>query len=52
MPFYVHSFVQDTNDHDIVIVHDVVEYDMVSGSDSQKAVCYLIIGAIGDDGWV
>lgn len=52
MPFYVHSFVQDTNDHDIVIVHDVVEYDVVSGSDSQKAICDLIIGPIGYDGWV
>ena len=49
MPFYVHPFVQDTNDHDIAVVHDVVEYDVVSGSDSLKAVCYLIIGAIGSD---
>lgn len=52
MPFYVHSFVQDTNDHDIVIVHDIVEYNVASGFDSQESVCYLIIGAIGDDGWV
>ena len=51
-PFYVHSFVQDTNDHDILIVHDHVEYDVVSGSDSQKAICDLIIGPIGYDGWV
>ena len=52
MPFNVHSFVQDTNDHDIVIVHDVVEYDVVSDSDPQKAICDLFIGAIGYDGWV
>ena len=51
MPFYVHSFVQDTNDHDSVVVHDVVEYDVVAGFDSQESVSYLIIGAIGDDGW-
>ena len=43
---------QDTNDHDILSVYDHVEYDVVPGSDSQKAVYYLIIGAIGDDGWV
>ena len=52
VPFNVHSFVQDTNDHDILIVHDHVEYDVVPGFDSQEAVCYLIIGVIGDDGWV
>lgn len=52
VPFYVHSFVQDTNDHDILIVHDHVEYDVVPGFDSQESVSYLIIGAIGDDGWV
>ena len=52
VPLNVHSFGQDTNDHDIVIVHDLIEYDVVPGSDSQKAVCYLIIGAIGDDGGV
>ena len=46
VPFYVHPIVQDTNDHDNVIVHDFVEYDVLSGFDSQKAVCYLIIGAI------
>ena len=40
---------QDTNDHDIVVVHDVVEYDVVAGFDSHESVSYLIIGAIGYD---
>ena len=52
VPFKVHSFVQDTNDHDIVVVHDLVEYDVVAGFDSQESVSYLIIVAIADDGWV
>jgi hypothetical protein len=50
--FLCPSFVQDTNDHDILIVHDHVEYDVVPDSDSQESVSYLVIGAIGDDGWV
>ena len=31
VPFYVHPFVLDTNDHDTLIVHDHVEHDVVPG---------------------
>ena len=43
--FYVHSFVQDTNDHDIVVVHDVVEYDvfMLLNDPNDEVACLAII---------
>ena len=34
MPFYVHLLVQDADNHDVIIIHNLVEYQMMSGIDS------------------
>lgn len=37
MLLYIHFFMQDTNDHDIVVFQNIVEYQMMSCLDTEKS---------------